>query len=172
MAQDLFAVLGLTPGRYETAEITRQFETRRSAVLDALDSTRDHERSRADLERLYLAFSQLRDPDGQDAYLQQLENGDVAVDALRRMIGASLEDGLLRYSRRQTILEEGRVRGFSDFQTHLLIAQVQFGDDTFSPANPRTTGMTGRQALTQFAAAVGLGVVLFVLGIWWLQPVV
>jgi hypothetical protein len=40
-----------------------------------------------------------------------------------------LEDGLLRHSRRQGIIARARELGFNDFQAHLLIAQVQFGDE-------------------------------------------
>jgi len=47
---------------------------------------------------------------------------------LRLLIEAALEEGLLRYSRRQMIVERARELGLSEFQAHLLIAQVQYGE--------------------------------------------
>lgn len=50
-----------------------------------------------------------------------------AIVELREMIAASLEDGLLRHSRRRRILAAARRLGLTPFNAQLLIAQVQFG---------------------------------------------
>ena len=127
MAQDYFAVLGLSPGRYDPLEIARRFQARRAQLLAALDDPARYSDTRSALDQLHLAYSALRDPHRQDDYRRsQFAEAD-AGERLRGLIAASLEDGLLRYSRRQAILERARELGLSAFQAQLLIAQVQFG---------------------------------------------
>jgi hypothetical protein len=127
MAHDYYSILGLSPGRYDAAEITRHFQARRAELLAQLGDAARYDQTRRDLDQLHLAYAALRDPGRQDDCLRlEPTNGD-ALKQLRGVIAASLEDGLLRYSRRQDILARGRELGLGDFQTQLLIAQVQFG---------------------------------------------
>lgn len=85
-----------------------------------------------------------------------------ASEALKRLIDESLEEGLLRFTERQRILAEGRRRGFSDFHTHLLIAQRQHGDQ-----RPLTMGMveTTRKAEERQMAARLAGATILALAI-------
>lgn len=128
MARDYFAVLGLTPGRHDPREVARRFLAERQRLLGELDDPTKHTESRRRLDQLHLAFAALRDPRRQEDYLRARSADVDRVAALRRLIADSLEDGLLRYSRRQAILERARELGLSEFQAQLLIAQVQFGD--------------------------------------------
>jgi len=162
MARDYFAILGLSPGRYDSREITRRFVERRSQLLATLADPATHAKTRQQLEDLHLAYRVLRDPQRQSEYLAARAADEDRLGQLRRMIAASLEDGLLRYSRRQMILEHARKLGLSDFQAQVLIAQVQFGDGDFMdwPATPRAT--SPRAAVWRRAAAVGvLGLAMF-----------
>lgn len=136
MSAEYFAHLGLTPGRYEPAEITRRFLEERGRLLEQLDDPHQHTESRRRLEELHLAYRVLRDPRRQAECLAATGQVEDAHQQLRRLIEISLEDGLLRYSRRQAILTEARRLGFSDFQAHVLISQVQLGDDGLLPAAP------------------------------------
>lgn len=168
MARDYFAVLGLPPGQYAPQVITRCFQLERTRLLRMMGDPLRYTLTRRLLEELHLAYTTLRDPIRQDAYRQKLANAPPPVQELRALIAASLEGGLLRHSRRQAILARGRELGLSDFQVHLLIAQVQFGDDdapagvlTLTPT-PRTTGVriwprlagVGMLALTMYLALV------------------
>jgi hypothetical protein len=134
MSAEYFAILGLAPGRYEPAEITRRFLVERSRLLEHLDDPRRHAESRRRLEELHLAYRVLRDPRRQAECLAAAGRVEDASRQLRRLIESSLEDGLLRYSRRQAILAEARRLGFSDFQAHMLIAGVQQGGAEPLPA--------------------------------------
>jgi hypothetical protein len=127
MSAEYFSILGLTPGRYEPAEITRRFQEERGRLLERLDDPGWHAESRSRLEELHVAYRVLRDPRRQAECLAAVRLADDAPQRLTRLIEASLEDGLLRYSRRQAILAEARRLGLSDFHAHVLIAQVQFG---------------------------------------------
>ncbi|MGD8451555.1 MAG: hypothetical protein PVJ57_07025 [Phycisphaerae bacterium] len=172
MPRNYFAILGLAPGQYDPAEITKRFQRERERLLQALSDPRSYARARRQLDDLHLAYAALRRPQAQAAVLAPPpaaeESGDVA--RLRRMIAASLEDGLLRYSRRRDILAAAQELGFSDFQTQLLIAQVQFGDDQI----PFGTGAARRQpasaAARAWAGATAVGVLammmFFVLMHW------
>lgn len=154
MPRDYFAILGLAPGQYDPAEITRRFQRERQRLLQALNDPSSYRRARRQLDDLHLAYAALRRPQGQAAVVTAAppaENGDVA--RLRRMIAASLEDGLLRYSRRRDILDAARELGFSEFQTQLLIAQVQFGDDQIPVG-----GSIGEQRSVNAAARAWTGV--------------
>lgn len=171
MTQDYFAILGLAPGRYSEAEIARRFDSERTRLLEELDAPQRHAESRRQLEALHLAYSALRDPTSQAAYLEDDAGNNDDVAAMRRLIAASLEGGLLRYSRRRKILEEGRRRAFTDFQTQLLVAQVQFGDDQFAPVTPgtpRTVADKDSRAWARFAAVAVLALALFLALVRWL----
>ena len=117
------------------------------------------------LDDLHMAYTVLRTDEGQSELLRSLAEDDDAPLHLRRMIAAALEDGLLRYSRRQEILAEARRLGLSDFQTQLLIAQVQFGDERIeSPApakSSRGAPAERRQAWSMFAAVGVLAIGIF-----------
>lgn len=122
MSRDPYSILGLTPRRYDAAELRRRLDARR-AELGTLAQTREG------ADELFVAYSVLRDPDNQTVYLKRFDrkSSPDGTAELRALISASLEDGLLRHSRRVRILKEGRRLGLSPFHTQLLIAQTQFG---------------------------------------------
>ncbi len=128
MARDYFAVLGLTPGTYTSGKIAASFFARREELLRQIRSTTTNAAARQELDELYLSFSTLRDPERQEDYRRSLEQGNDHLAELQTLIAASLEDGLLRHSRRQRILERAAELGISEFHAHLMIAQEQFGD--------------------------------------------
>jgi hypothetical protein len=132
MGKDYFAILGLTPGRYSGPEIARRFHSERARLLAQLNEPALHDAVCQRLDELHLAYAALRDPQGQERALRLRGAAADQIAALKMLIAASLEDGLLRYSRRQHILQEARQLGLSDFQAHLLIAEVQFADDDFA----------------------------------------
>ena len=174
MSRNCFSILGLTPGRYEPGEISRHFYARRRRLLADLDDPAQHVESRRQLDELYRAYNALRDPRLQAQHLRETraeEDRDDRVARLRRLIESSLEGGLLRYSRRTEILAEGCRLGFSDFHTHLLIAQVQFGDEIV--ARPQVRGLspspeTAARVGARFAAVGILALAIFLAMIRWL----
>jgi hypothetical protein len=174
MARDYFDVLGLAPGRYAGQEVARRFFSERARLLARLDEPATYGRVRRQLDELHLAYAALRDPQGQADALRAGAEGADRVAALKVQIAASLEDGLLRYSRRQEILREARQIGLSDFQAHLLIAQVQFGDDGFAAGwvkagGARSTGGESRAGIGLRLAAAGvLALTLFLALVHWL----
>ena len=171
MGRDYFAILGLAPGRHEPAEVARRFRLERSRLLAQLDDPVARDAARRQLDYLHLAYAALRDPCAQAEYLRARVEGADDVTRLRQLIAASLEDGLLRYSRRQEILAEARRLGFSEFHTQLLIAQVQFGDDGLWPPESAATRRERRdtsRAWAGFAAAGVLALTLFLALVRWL----
>ncbi len=126
MPDDYFALLGLAPGRYSATEIARRYLELRAALVAQLGDPAEYEPARRRLEQIHLAYSILRDPHQQDRVRQSLEQTDPHT-RVRLRIAASLEDGLLRFSRRQEIIAFARTLGISEFHTQLLIAQAQFG---------------------------------------------
>lgn len=176
MERDYFSILGLSPGHYSAREIDARFRSLRDHLAGIMPGS---DAVRAQQELLYIAYRVLRDPRGQQEYLAALRNDEPPIDRLRRQIAASLEYDLLRHSRRQALLAEGRRIGLSDFQTQLLIAQVQFGDDlqflTPSPRTHRTTASAPRSAGRigmRLAAAGLLAAALFVVMERYLAPMV
>ena len=170
MSDDYFTILGLTPRRYKPRDITRRFERVRTSLIAELGDSVSSAEARRKLDQLHLAYSALREPGTQANYLNEHVSADGAT-AMRRLIADSLEGGLLRFSRRQMILAESRRRGFSDFQTQLLIAQVQFGDSRIAPST--SAGDTGwragvRRAWPQLLAIGLLTVAIFLILIGWL----
>ena len=136
-----------------------------------LDDSDGYEAARRELDQLHLAYAALRDPRGQAEYLRTRAAGADAATRLRQLIAAALEDGLLRYSRRQDILTGARRLGFSEFHTPLLIAQVQFGEDEPGlDAAPRSRGARRdrSRAWAGLAAAGLLALALFLALVRWL----
>ena len=171
MANDYFAILGLTPGHYEPREITRRFQNARAQVLAELSGGGADAGTRQRLDDLHLAHATLRSPSMQARYLSEQDGADDA-ERLRRLIAASLEDGLLRYSRRRMILAEARELGFNDFQTQVLIAQVQFGEDEIDPvprAEAARRGAAHRRIWAHTAAIGLLATAFFLLMIHWVS---
>ena len=174
MSRDCLSVLGLRPGRHTADEIRRQFEARRRCLLEELRDPRRYQRACRKLDELYLAYNLLR----KAAQAEQPApgapgRGDTDHDAarLRELIAASLEDGLLRCSRRTRILAQGRRLGFSDFHTQLLIAQVQFGDGSLVPLRDdrgHPAAEPGGRVGARFAAAGMLALAIFLAMIRWL----
>ncbi len=150
MARDYFAILGLAPGRHDPREVARHFRARREQLLAALNQPDRYGDSRRQLEELHLAYAVLSDPQRQARYLRGWPSPEDAPAYLKALIAASLEGGLLRYSRRMQILEQARQLGISDFQAQLLIAQVQFG----GPEGLKT-GVSEEQAGWLAAAPAG-----------------
>lgn len=136
MALDYFRLLGLEHGEYAPAEI----ECRYRAVRKQLLAEAQREGSAVlwrRLDSLHLAYQVLRDPNRQSCHLQQVRGQ--LTDPLPRFqlrIAGSLEDGLLRHSRRQALLNEGRRLGLSEFQVHLMIAQTQVGENRLNLITP------------------------------------
>ena len=126
MEHNCFAILGLTPGPYSNELITQQFEAQRSKCLESLRSVDDPGAERR-LEAVHMAYKLLNDPERQARHLAAVRDGRLndPHDHLRDLIAAAMEDGLLRYSRRQELIRIGRVLGLNEFQVHLLIAEVQ-----------------------------------------------
>ncbi len=157
MAQDYFATLGLRPGRYSSREVARHFVTQRRRVLGELYDADRHHSSRERLEALHQAYRTLSDPKRQAAYLRQCRDSASPVEEMRGLIAASLEDGLLRQSRRQWLVERAAALGFNEFQAQLLIAQVQFGDDEV-PATPRVPSAVRAASSRAWARVAAVGV--------------
>ena len=168
MGRDYFTILGLTRGRYSLAEVTRRFRTERGRLLGQLHDPARHHEIRRRLDELHLAYAALRNPETQAELLRTSADKTDDVTHLRQLIATALEDGLLRFSRRQDILTEARRLGFSDFQTQLLIAQVQFGDDSFQPATASSASHDSSRTWARFAAAGVLALVMFLVLIRWL----
>ena len=174
MSHEYFAILGLSPGRYEPKEIVRRFEIRRRWLFAELGDPAKYEETRRRLGELHRAYNALRDQRRQAEYAAAAQAGARAQDRLDRMrllIESSLEDGLLRYSRRAEILAEGARLGYSEFHTQLLIAQVQFGGELVVP--PSLSGVVRKPEHTtrvgaRFAAAGVLALALFLVIVRWL----
>ena len=158
MAQDHFAVLGLTPGRYAPSDITCCFLDRRAHLLNELANPLRFTEARRRIEDLHMAYAVLRDPLRQAEYLRTRDVEGDAVGELRALIAAWIENGLMRHSRRQGILERAVGLGLDEFQAHLLIAQVQFGDEEIQPV-PRLVWPAPRHSNPRaWARLAGVGV--------------
>ena len=154
MARDYFAILGLTPGAHEPRVVRGCFERQRARLLSALHHPDAHHAAHRSLDELHVAYQTLIDPERQREYLASRTRDAPPETRMRRLIASALEDGLLRFTRRREILEQGRRLGFNEFQIHLLIAQVQFGDDAVTAPQPRfgfrSHGLSAR--LTRYGA--------------------
>jgi hypothetical protein len=163
---DYFAILGLAPGRHDPREIRRRFDRERTRLLSRMGQPAAGVQARRELDDLHMACATLSDPASQARYLAEHGNVD-GTTRMRRFIEASLEGGLVRYSRRQRILAEGRRLGFSEFQTQLMIAQVQFGD-TAIDSRPAGRAAPPRQGPWARVTAIGLlATALFMLMVEW-----
>lgn len=169
MERDYFAILGLTPGRYTPDVIERHFRDRRHRLLAALDEPALHQVSRAHLDDLHVAYRTLSDPDRQKAYLARQGKDADASERMRWAIAAAMEDGLLRYSRRQELLALGHRFGFTEFQVQLLIAQVQFGDEAIDLPIQRTGGPTRETGRTWRPWWAALAVLLLAVALFLLM---
>jgi len=157
--------------RLAAESLEQRFQARRQRILrDLHDPQRGHE-ARRRLDDLHLAYRAVRlareRPDDEAA-----ASSNPNVVAMRRLIAASIEDGLIRCTRRRRILEEGRRRGLSDFQIHLLMAQVQFGQmDLFGDRLGRSHAASDAvaRAGARLAAAGVLGFALFLSAVRWLH---
>lgn len=168
---DYFAILGLAPGRYDPPEIRRRFDRERTRLLSRMGEPAAGPAARRELDDLHMAYTTLRDPASQARYLAEHGNLD-GMTRMRRFIEASLEGGLVRYSRRQRILAEGRRLGFSDFQTQLMIAQVQFGDSAIDSTPARRAASPRQGAGWARVTAIGLlATAIFMLMVEWVSGV-
>lgn len=170
MSENHFSTLGLRPGRYPPQAVQRQFERRRAALLRQLSDPTLHAAARVRLDDLHVAHQALCDPRRQAEHLEALGVRLDAAERLRRLIRDSLEGDLLRCSRRERILAEGRRLGFSDFHIHLLIAETQFGwrrvlaePEKDAPPDDRT-----QRGAARLAAAGVLALAMFLFMIRWL----
>lgn len=174
MSRDPIVILGLTSGESSPEEIDRRFIVRRRELRAALDDSGRYDEARRDLEELYQAYRELREPARGGKPLRSAEPTDAATERiayLRRLIELSMEGGLLRYSRRREILAEGRRLGYSEFHTQLLIAQTQFGGDLFAPpsADERVARAEASAGVGARIAAAGvLALALFLAMVRWL----
>jgi hypothetical protein len=172
MPQDYFAVFGLTSAGWTERELTTRYRTVRARLLSELDNPARHADARARLDELYLAYRTLRDPQRRAAYERAREGKVDPVTIMRGRIEAALEGGLLRYSRRVQIIDQARELGLNEFQTQLLIAQVQFGEQEIRLL-PRVTVRALPQATPQriWSRLAGVGVLagaLFLFLLHWL----
>jgi hypothetical protein len=176
MPRDHFKVLGLSIGRHPPHVVDQHFAAARGRLVPALSRSSNYMAARRELEALYIAYRVLRDSGRQAAYLQDLEaasRGDLTPreSELRRLVGASLEGGLVRQSRREYLVERGRELGFSEFHVHLVIAQAMIGDDASLGVAPRRRARGARTGTSwrDYAAIGALAVAVFVLLIRWVH---
>lgn len=165
-----FAVLGLSPGRYRPDEVQYAFHAERRRVLPLLDDPRRAAEAREQLELIHRAYRALHDVRGQFAHWRMLRAPVDPVAALRDEIELSLEDGLLRHTRRRELLDEARRAGLTEFQGHLLIAEVQFGSEAvlLRGDDPRVARQSQRgRAAARLAAAGMLAGALLVAMVSW-----
>lgn len=127
MSHDYFAILGLTPGPFDPQRIERRFEACRRRLIDDLGDPARQAAAKDELEQVHVAYRVLSDPRRYADHVATRGVPREPIAELREMIAANLEDGLLRHSRRQAVIEHAREFGIDEFQTQLLIARVQFG---------------------------------------------
>lgn len=167
MARDYLTVLGLAPSTCDPAEVTRRYQLLRGRLLIGLEQPETSPEAQLRLEELHLAYAALRSRLARHA-ADASDRDDHRVAELRLFIEASIEDGLLRYSRRQAILSEARGLGFSDFQTHVLIAEVQFGGrSVLCPTIEDHPGSAGSHKWPFVAAAALLAGAMFLALVQW-----
>lgn len=148
MPRDPFAVLGLAPGRYSPTEIERRYQSARKPLVARLVNDENGWPIRRSLDDLHWAYRTLINPENQVRATRMLNGEGDKTESLRLYIEASLEEGLLRASRRQEILELGKALGISEFHTHLLIAQTQFGEVELRPPVCVAAEEAGRSAIS------------------------
>jgi hypothetical protein len=177
MSNDPLTILGLARDECTPFEIDRRFIARRRELREALDDPACYFQARRGLEDLYQAYRTLRSiptPEPPDVLIRIAKPSDGAAERiayLRRMIEVSLESGLLRCTRRQEIVAEGRRLKFSEFQMQLLIAQVQYGGALMTPpvTDEQLTPCSGLTRIgVRIAAAGVLALALFLSVVRWL----
>lgn len=167
MAAEHLQILGLAPGRHDPRVLAERFEALRAEALAMLARPETGERGAARLDALHWAYRAACRDANVGARSDVNRHGDASAE-LQAIIAASLEDGLLRYSRRQQIIEAGRARGFSDFQTQLLIAHTQYCDAGQYDEAPRSIAAPPRRPVWPFVAASALlAVAMFLMQVWW-----
>lgn len=185
MSKDPFKMLGLSPGVHSLATLSKAFRARRNALLSAAARPDGAYAIWGALDELHLAYTSLCDPQYQRRLAARLQRDDASpaalgaapvgveppdrISELRHLIRSSLEDGLIRHSRRERILEHAAQAGLSPFAAQLLIAQEQFGDEPvlrFGGARPQRDADPARLS-AQIAAAAVLGLAMFLLMVRW-----
>lgn len=132
--RDPFLIFGLSQGRYPPTVIVRRYHALRAPLVTRMGGVDAAWDVRQKLDDLHWAYRILVDPRSQARMMRVLNGEGDRAESLRLYIEASLEDGLLRASRRAEILTLGRALGISEFHTQLLIAQTQFGDAPGQPS--------------------------------------
>lgn len=186
MRNDYFDILGLAPLPQDPAAVDAHYALIRHHLRRRLADPAACRDALQELDRAHAAWAVLRDPARQAEYLARFRSGDPLAH-LRQMVRDSLEDGLLRHSRRQAILAAGRDLGLSEFRVHLLIAETQFEDES-APASTfqapaRLEGScaalsegdseaqrTTRRVRARIAAAGMLAAAMFVALVRWVGP--
>lgn len=162
MSRDHFAALGLPPGRYSREALAAHFASQRAAAMARLADGRQRVAAERELDALHLAHRALSASAGQDVTPSAATLSVDRVAVLRRIIDWSLEDGLMRYSRRQQVLDAGRSLGFSEFHIHLMIAQAQFCDsDALAPFSVEARPEPADKLRARLAAIVVVALALF-----------
>jgi len=164
MSRDPYETLGLPRIAADERTIERRFRELRASLLRDLESPETRAAASARLDEVYLARAALRRGAPPDESAARAER-------LRALAEASLEGGLLRHSRRERLLAEGRRLGFSEFQTHLLIAQVLYGEVAVLPRTARAEGAVRDRVARQtarLAASALLGLAMFLAMVRWL----
>lgn len=149
---------------------TRQFECRRIQLRSLLQRPETRAAAQRELDDLYLAHRMRSDLEPRRVERDRSE--DSPNEQLKRLIRASLEGDLLRFSRRRQVLDKARRLGISEFHAHLLIAEVQFGGaDLLGAPGTRASHAVDRvhRAAARFAAAGVLALAFFLSMVHWLN---
>lgn len=134
----------------------RTFERRRAQIIRALELPGANVVAlRNELDDLYIERRLTLATSNAN---EDQQTASTPTDELRTLIVAMMEDGLLRYSRRQRILEEARQRGIDEFHAQLLIAQVQMGSNAAFDV-PHTNSIH-RDWATNYLRATTIGLVV------------
>jgi len=170
MPPDCFQILELDPRASGPADVRERFLSRRRVLVDRLHCPDKGPAARAALDELHLAYRRYQLERSGVVAPQPARSPD-PTESMKSMIRTCLEDGLLRHSRRQLLLTEGRKRGLSHFQTQLLIASTMIESD--GTGGRRSTSdlvavdeestegdVETRRVVARFAAAVLLALAL------------
>ena len=174
MGTKYFSILGLAPGPVRPRRSPLGgFRPNVPALLAALRNPATAVDARRQLDCLHMAYAVLRDPRGQESILQARRSEDNDLTRLKRLIAASLEDGLLRFSRLAGDSRRGAVRGAS------LTSRRNCSSRRFSSATITSPCLTrlrnrpphreARRAWAGLAAAGALALALFLVLVRWLE---
>ena len=182
MPLEHFTCLGLAPTERDPRVVAARFAQERARCLADLHDPRRHLAARERLDQIHLAYrailralSAARDSAPQARSLRECAGTTSPTDELRTLIADALEDGLLRHTRREFIVQRARALGYSEFHAQLLIAQVQFGDvgdaGVPAPASPSTRLLRRTPSLerlwARFAAVAVLALAMLLGMIHW-----